>query len=167
MLIVYTGNGKGKTSACIGQALRAMGQGMTVAFGQFMKRDGQSGEQRLLKQMLGTFFFAGGEGFFRHEQDRERHRAAALKTLAWATAILPGVDMLILDETLYAFNAALLTKSEVENLIALSAGQNRHLVLSGRDAPDWIVQSADIVTEMLEIKHPCRNGLNAAPGIEF
>ena len=116
MLILYTGNGKGKTSACVGQALRAMGRGMTVAFGQFMKRDNQSGEQRILKQLLGTFFFAGGEGFFRHEKDRARHRAAALNTLAWGENILPGADMLVLDETLYALGAALLTEREVANL---------------------------------------------------
>ncbi|MDR2744857.1 MAG: cob(I)yrinic acid a,c-diamide adenosyltransferase [Desulfovibrio sp.] len=167
MLILYTGNGKGKTSACVGQALRAAGQGMAVAFGQFMKRDNQSGEQRILKRLLGTFFFAGGEGFFRYEKDRARHRAAALNTLAWGKNILSGADMLVLDETLYALNAALLTKGEVANLVETSGMLDRHLVLSGRNAPDWLVQLADIVTEMREIKHPCRDGVAAAPGIEF
>ncbi|MDR3357530.1 MAG: cob(I)yrinic acid a,c-diamide adenosyltransferase [Desulfovibrio sp.] len=167
MLIVYTGNGKGKTSACVGQALRAMGQGMTVAFGQFMKRDNQSGEQRVLKRLLGSFFFAGGEGFFRHEKDRARHRAAALNTLAWGKNMLPGADMLVLDETLYALDAALLTKGEVENLAEASGMPGRHLVLSGRNAPDWLIRVADIVTELREIKHPCHDGVIAAPGIEF
>jgi cob(I)alamin adenosyltransferase len=167
MLIIYTGNGKGKTSACIGQALRAAGHGMTVAFGQFMKRDSQSGEQRILKRLLGTFFFAGGEGFFRHEKDRARHRGAALNTLAWGKNILSGTDMLVLDEILYALKAALLTKGEVANLIESSGILGRHLVLSGRDAPDWLIRTADIVTEMREIKHPCRKGVTAAPGIEF
>ncbi|MDR1659894.1 MAG: cob(I)yrinic acid a,c-diamide adenosyltransferase [Desulfovibrio sp.] len=167
MLILYTGNGKGKTSACVGQALRAMGHGMTVAFGQFLKRDNQSGEQCILRQLLGTFFFAGGEGFFRHEKDRARHRDAALNTLAWGKNILSGADMLVLDETLYALNAALLTREEVVNLVEISGALGRHLVLSGRNAPDWLVQAADIVTEMREIKHPCRNGVAAAPGIEF
>jgi cob(I)alamin adenosyltransferase len=167
MLILYTGNGKGKTSACVGQALRAMGHGMAVAFGQFLKRDNQSGEQRILSQLLGTSFFAGGEGFFRHEKDRARHRGAALKTLAWGKNILSGADMLVLDETLYALDAALLAKEEVANLVETSGALGRHLVLSGRNAPDWLVQAADIVTEMREIKHPCRNGVVAAPGIEF
>ncbi|MDR2054588.1 MAG: cob(I)yrinic acid a,c-diamide adenosyltransferase [Desulfovibrio sp.] len=167
MLILYTGNGKGKTSACIGQALRAMGHGMTVAFGQFMKRDNQSGEQRVLKRLLGTLFFVGGEGFFRHEKDRARHRAAALRTLAWGKNVLSGADMLVLDETLYALGAALLTQEEVANLADASGARDRHLVLSGRNAPDWLIQAADIVTEMREIKHPCRNGVVAAPGIEF
>lgn len=70
MILVYTGNGKGKTSACVGQAVRALGQNMTVAFGQFMKRDGQAGEQRMLAQWLGPRFLAGGEGFLRREEDR-------------------------------------------------------------------------------------------------
>ena len=81
VILVYTGNGKGKTSACVGQAVRALGQNMTVAFGQFMKRDGQAGEQRMLAQWLGPRFLAGGEGFLRREEDRPAHRAAALRVL--------------------------------------------------------------------------------------
>jgi cob(I)alamin adenosyltransferase len=167
MLIVYTGNGKGKTSACVGQALRAIGQGMTVAFGQFMKRDKQSGEQRILRQLPGIFVLAGGKGFFRHEKERLRHRQAALKTLAWAENILNEIDMLILDEVLYALSACLLTREEIENLVKISALQGRHLVLSGRNAPDWLIQTADIVTEMLEVKHCRYDGVQATPGIEF
>ncbi|MFR8277376.1 MAG: cob(I)yrinic acid a,c-diamide adenosyltransferase, partial [Desulfovibrio fairfieldensis] len=118
MILVYTGNGKGKTSACVGQAVRALGQNMTVAFGQFMKRDGQAGEQRMLAQWLGPRFLAGGEGFLRREEDRPAHRAAALRVLAWARARVPEADMLILDECLYALDAGILTRQEVEALMA-------------------------------------------------
>ncbi|MDR3320793.1 MAG: cob(I)yrinic acid a,c-diamide adenosyltransferase [Desulfovibrio sp.] len=167
MLILYTGNGKGKTSACVGQALRAAGHGMTVAFGQFLKRDNQSSEQRVLKQLLGRLFLAGGESFFRDEKDRPTHRNAALNVLLWAEHILPEVDMLILDETLYALDAALIEREEIENMVDASTARGRHLVLSGRNAPDWLVRSADIVTEMVEVKHAWRNGVKAAPGIEY
>lgn len=167
MLLIYTGDGKGKTSACVGQAVRALGQGLNVAFGQFMKRDGQAGEQRLLAQWLGSRFLAGGEGFLRRAEDRPLHRAAALRVLAWAREQLGGADMLILDETLYALGAGILEREEVEDLLAEARARNRHLVLSGRNAPPWLIESADLVTEMREIKHPWRAGVKAAPGIEF
>jgi cob(I)alamin adenosyltransferase len=81
MILIYTGNGKGKTSACVGQALRALGQGLRVAFGQFMKKEGVGGEQLVLAQLLGEKFRAGGLGFLRVEEDRPKHREAALHTL--------------------------------------------------------------------------------------
>ena len=89
VILVYTGNGKGKTCACVGQAVRALGRDMAVAFGQFMKRDGQAGEQRLLAQWLGPRFLAGGAGFLRREEERPAHRAAALRVLAWGRAPQP------------------------------------------------------------------------------
>ena len=117
MILVYTGDGKGKTSACVGQAVRAMGQGLSV--------------------------------------------------VAWAQVQLEQVDMLVLDETLYALSAGILEQQELEQIIALARASNRHLVLSGRNAPHWLVESADLVTSMTEIKHPWRTGVKAAPGIEF
>ena len=75
--------------------------------------------------------------------------------------------MLILDECLYALDAGILTRQEVEALMAETRAAGRHLVLSGRNAPDWLVREADPVTEMGEIKHPWRAGVKAAPGIEF
>ena len=167
MILVYTGNGKGKTSACIGQAVRALGQGMTVAFGQFMKRDGQAGEQTMLAQWLGPRFLAGGCGFLRREEDRPAHREAALRMLQWARRQLTEAHMLVLDESLYAFGAGILLREEIEELMALARQQDTHLVLSGRNAPDWLVNAADLVTSMTEIKHPWREGIKAAPGIEY
>ena len=167
MILVYTGDGKGKTSACIGQAVRALGQNLAVAFGQFMKRDGQAGEQAMLAQWLGPRFMAGGPGFLRREGDRPAHREAALRVLQWAQKQLENVDLLVLDETLYALKAGVLTREEVEELIALARARGRHLVLSGRNAPDWLVDTADLVTSMTEIKHPWRTGVTAAAGIEY
>ena len=167
MILVYTGNGKGNTSACTGQAVRAMGQGMTVAFGQFMKRTGQAGEQAMLAQWLGPRFLAEGCGFLRHDEDRPAHREAALRVLEWARQQMPAADMLVLDESLYAFGAGILLREEIEELMALARQHNAHLVLSGRNAPDWLVDAADLVTSMTEIKHPWSTGSKATPGIEY
>ncbi|HEU6438639.1 MAG TPA: cob(I)yrinic acid a,c-diamide adenosyltransferase [Nitratidesulfovibrio sp.] len=167
MLLIYTGNGKGKTSACVGQAIRALGQGMNVAFGQFMKRSGQAGEQEMLGRLLGERFRAGGQGFLRREEDRPAHRKAAQELLQWAEGILPQVDMLVLDETLYALGYDIVTRAEVEHLLELAEPQGRHLVLSGRGLPDWLAERADLVTEMTEVKHPWQKGVQATRGIEF
>ena len=167
MIIVYTGNGKGKTSACIGQAMRALGRDFAVGFGQFMKQPGCAGEQTVLARLLGDDFLAGGKGFLRREEDRPAHREAALATLDWARQRLERLDLLVLDETLYALKAGILERSEVEELMDAAHRARCHLVLSGRDAPDWLVEVADLVTEMGEIKHPWRAGIKAAPGIEF
>lgn len=167
MLIIYTGPGKGKTSASVGQTLRALGHELRVAFGQFMKKDVQAGEQIMLARLLGDGFHMGGSGFFRHENERPRHRAAAMGTLEWARRQLPGVDMLVLDEALYALGCGLILQEELQELVDACGGQGVHLVLSGRGLPDWLEQQADIVTEMTVIKHAMQAGINAARGIEF
>lgn len=167
MILLYTGNGKGKTSACVGQALRAHGQGLRVAFAQFMKRPGQAGEQHALAALLGKDFFAGGRGFFRHEEQREEHRGAALEVLAWAGEALGRVELLVLDEALYALGAGLLLEGEVKDMIAAARAKGAHLVLSGRGLPDWLRDEADIVTEMLPLKHAYQDGVQALKGIEY
>lgn len=166
MLLVYTGRGKGKTCACVGQALRAIGRGMAVAFGQFMKRDGQAGEQAVLTRLLGGNFRAAGPGFLRGAADRPAHEAAAAELLAWARERLTA-DMLVLDEAVYALNAGALRRDALERLLDEAARERCHVVLSGRDAPDWLVERADLVTSMTEVRHPWRRGVPATPGIEM
>ncbi len=168
MLLIYTGNGKGKTSACVGQTVRALGRGLRVAFGQFMKRADQAGEQKVLGQLLGAGFCARGAGFYRDQADYPRHRARVEEVLGWARARLEeGLDMLVLDETLYALGAGLLTAEELTALLDACSARGCHLVLSGRGAPDWLVERADIVSEIGEIKHAHAQGVPARPGIEF
>lgn len=167
MILVYTGSGKGKTSASVGQTIRALGQGLNVAFAQFMKKDELAGEQTMLARLLGEGFHAGGKGFFRKEEQRPEHRSAAQETLAWATAQMDVVNMLVLDESLYALAAGLITREEVEALLRLAEEKGVHVVLSGRGMPDWLGERAHLVTEMLEIKHPWRQGIPATQGIEF
>lgn len=167
MLLIYTGTGKGKTSASVGQAVRACGQGLRVAFAQFMKQPEKAGEQLVLARLLGEAFYAGGKGFFRCEDDRPRHRQAALDTLAWARRTLDSVDMLVLDEALYALAADLLRREELESLLYAARQRGSHVVLSGRGLPAWLREQADLVTEMQELKHPWRLGVPATRGIEF
>lgn len=167
MIIIYTGNGKGKTSASVGQCVRALGQGMRVVFAQFMKRDGQAGEQIMLKRLLGEDFLAGGAGFFRREEERPQHREAALRVLDWARERLPGAAMLVLDESLYALRSGLLERAELEDLLAAAREAGCHVVLSGRDAPAWLAEAADIVSRVDEVRHAWRAGEPARKGIEF
>lgn len=167
MIIVYTGNGKGKTSASVGQAVRALGWGMRVAFYQYMKRGGNGGEQEVLRNLFGDDFFAGGPGgFFTKPEQFPEHREAALRVTAKAERAAPGLDMLVLDEALYALGAELLTREELERLIALCGEHDTHLVLSGRGIPAWLRDAAHLVTEMAEVKHPHTRGVPAARGIE-
>ena len=167
MLLIYTGSGKGKTCACVGQALRAHGRGISVAFLQFMKRPDQAGEQRILSGLLGERFLAGGKGFFRNQDDREQHRHAALLVLRRAEELLDSVGMLVLDESLYALGSGLLTEEELRSLIQKTRESAMHLVLSGRGLPEWLVGEADLITEMQERKHPFSMGGTAEIGIEY
>jgi cob(I)alamin adenosyltransferase len=167
MILIYTGNGKGKTSACVGQAIRAIGQGLRVAFAQFMKKEGVAGEQLVLYQLLGERFLAGGRGFLRVEEDRPQHREAALNTLNWAFNTLANIDMLVLDEILYALNAGILLPEEAHGLLDKARRCGVHLVLSGRGLPEWLAEEAELITEMEEIKHPWQKGHTAMRGIEY
>lgn len=167
MILIYTGNGKGKTLASVGQAIRAFGQGLRVAFGQFMKRPDQAGEQKVLQKLIGEYFYAGGKGFFRREETRKEHRESALDVLRWAKEVLPVVDLLVLDESLYALGSGLLQPEEIQELVALARDSGTHLVLSGRGLPDWLLAEADLITEMTERLHPYATGRKAEPGIEY
>ena len=167
MLIVYTGNGKGKTCACIGQAIRALGQGLRVYVAQFIKADAGTGEQRFLHQVLGERFLAGGLGFFSQPAHKADHRQKARETCLWCLAALPKSDMLVADEALYALDYGLLLQREIMELIRLARQLHVHLVLSGRGLPGWIADEADLITEMHPVKHPADRGFPARLGIEF
>lgn len=165
LILVYTGDGKGKTSACIGQAMRAFGQGLSVTFAQFIKRPDIAGEQKILSRLLGESFRAGGLGFVKPETERECHARAARELLDWL-AMHPA-QLTVLDEAIYALNYGILDKDSLMPFIDKSHGSGFHLVLSGRGAPGWLCGMAHIVTEMRSVKHMYENGVTAIPGIEF
>lgn len=167
MIFVYTGPGKGKTSACLGQVIRALGSDLRVGFAQFMKRDGEAGEQAFLRKCLGDAFLAGGIGFFHDESERPAHRKAAEQVLTWAHSRLPECDILILDESLYALGNGLITLEELKALVEESRKENTHLILSGRGLPDELLDDVDMVTDMREIKHPLQRGVGAIKGLDY
>jgi cob(I)alamin adenosyltransferase len=167
MILVYTGNGKGKTSASVGQAIRALGQGMRVGFFQYMKRGNAAGEQKILRSLLGGDFVAGGLGFLRKPEQFAAHREAGRQLTERVISRIPDLDMLVLDEALYALKAAVLTREELRDILTLCEKGDTHVVLSGRDAPRWLTEAAHLVTEMREVKHPHTRGVPAERGIEF
>ena len=168
MIIIYTGNGKGKTSASTGQAIRAIGQNKKVAFGQFFKPAHQAGEQKILAELLDDNFFPHGCGFYFGEEEKfAQQRSLALELLNWAKAKAGKCFMLVLDEALYALDSKLLSEQELKGLVELCRENNTHLVLSGRGLPAWLVEEADLISEINEIKHPFYSGQKAQAGIEF
>ena len=163
---VYTGDGKGKTTAALGLAMRAVGQGMKVAFIQFLK--GLPCGELFFAQQYKPFEIiqiSVGDSF---KKSKEQLSQEARQTLAYAEQeILSGkYDLVILDEILVAVNQGLITVKQVLDLLDAKLG-SVELVLTGRKAPPEIVQRADLVTEMLMIKHPFTEGTGARRGIEY
>lgn len=165
LILIYTGHGKGKTSACVGQAMRALGHAMVVVFLQFFKRKDVAGEQKILAQLLGDNFRASGPGFFRDETEREAHRSQALASLRWAAA--QPCQMLVLDEVLYALKANLLLQEDLEPLVQNFVASERILVLSGRGLPLWLHRYGDIITTMEPTRHAHAAGFTATKGVEY
>lgn len=165
LILVYTGDGKGKTCACVGQATRALGQGLSVAFGQFIKRANQAGEQKILQALLGQDFRSAGPGFFRLEEQRHAQREAAIDLIQWAR--MKAANMLILDEALYALNYKILFKDDLVDFFGRKQSVANHLVLSGRHAPQWLLELADLVTEMRPLRHYHDAGYESIKGLEY
>ena len=171
LIMVFTGNGKGKTTAALGMGMRAWGQGKKVLVLQFIKGSWHYGELNTAAKLGENFEIRQlGEGFtyLNNGVTRAEHRAAARAALAAALDELARarVDLLILDEVLYALKLKLITLEEVLVLLDRKPAQ-MHLVLTGRGAPPEIIERADLVTEMKEIKHHYARGVGAQEGVEF
>jgi cob(I)alamin adenosyltransferase len=169
-ILVVTGSGKGKTTAALGLALRAIGQGMIVVMIQFVKMD-RSGEHSLptcLEPWL-TIIPAGAGFVHAHSQrDLDHHRMKANQAMELAKRSMGAghCQMLILDEIFVALHLDLVQLPELVTMIQQKPPA-LHLVLTGRDAPYEILELADTVSEIQDIKHPFRNGAPAQKGIEF
>ncbi|MFP4664657.1 MAG: cob(I)yrinic acid a,c-diamide adenosyltransferase [Bacteroidales bacterium] len=165
---VYTGNGKGKTTAAIGQAVRAAGRGLRVCIIQFMK--GQAyGEHSSLKSIEKIDIVqAGTEDCIRKEEVEQKHIDAARQGLKIASAKIKSGDyeIVILDEINVAIWFGLIKLSDVMKLLNAKP-DNIELILTGRYAAEEIISAADLVTEMKPVKHPYDQGLTARSGIEF
>ena len=166
---VYTGNGKGKTTASLGLALRAVGRGLRVCVFQFIKGGGPYGEHLIAEKLapLFTIIQTGRPGWV-NTSDISEDRRVAQNALEQARSLLSSgkYDLVILDEINGAVGFGLVDVEQVLELIALKP-DNVELVLTGRNAHARIIEAADLVTEMREIKHYYKAGVPARTGIEM
>ncbi|MDZ8140030.1 MAG: cob(I)yrinic acid a,c-diamide adenosyltransferase [Nostoc sp. DedQUE04] len=170
LIIVNTGNGKGKTTAALGMVLRSLGHGYKVAIVQFIKGSWEPSEKRVFSYWEDQIeFHAMGEGFTWETQDRDRDLDKA--SAAWEKSLEyirnPDFHLVLLDEINIALKMAYLP---VEDVLAGLAQKpaNKHVILTGRGAPPALIECADLVTEMTLVKHPFRDqGVKAQPGIEY
>lgn len=166
---VYTGDGKGKTSAAFGLALRAIGRDLKVYMIQFIKGGFDYGELYVVKDLPNLELKAFGRGKFVAEgplEERDVELARGAFELAKETVKGGKYDVVILDEINVAVHLGLIGVEEVVDLI-LSKPEHVELVLTGRHAPSKIIEIADLVTEMKEIKHPYEKGIPPRRGVEF
>jgi cob(I)alamin adenosyltransferase len=164
---VYTGDGKGKTTAALGLALRAAGHGHTVFIGQFMKGQHYGELTSLARIPEVTVEQFGDEGCFRLSEVTERHRVHASQGLERVRTVMASGEyrVIIMDEISVAIWFGLVTEQEVLDLVEAKPIRTE-LVLTGRRAPDSLISRADLVTEMREIKHYYTRGILARDGIE-
>ena len=171
LLIVLTGSGKGKSSSAFGMVARALGWEMRVGIVQFIKGAWDTGERRLLTSNFGELcqFHAMGEGFTWETQDRARDIAAAQAGWEKAKALISddSLRMVVLDEINIALRYDYLDVNEVVAFLQTSKPPLTHVVLTGRNAKQELIDVADLVTEMTLVKHPFRSGIKAQPGVEF
>lgn len=166
LIIVHTGDGKGKTTAALGLAIRAFGAGLKILILQFIKGRKRSGELTAL-EILGVEVKQLGLGFITKENFAEQKKSARAALELAQKEILSGAwDLIILDEINYAVKFGLLDAEEILELINIRPPQ-MHLVFTGRDALPELIDKADLVTEMKLIKHPFQKGIAAQAGIEF
>ncbi len=169
LVIVHTGKGKGKSTAAFGMVFRAIGNGMRVGVVQFVKGRWSTGERKVLDAFPDQVELATmGEGFTWETQDRERDIAAARAAWEKGKAMIadPALDMVLLDELNIVLRYDYLPVEEVLEVLAAKP-QMKHVIITGRNARDELIEAADLVTEMEVIKHPFRAGVKAQKGIEF
>ncbi|MFZ5981305.1 MAG: cob(I)yrinic acid a,c-diamide adenosyltransferase [Candidatus Zixiibacteriota bacterium] len=172
LLIVYTGNGKGKTTASLGMCVRAVGYDWKVCMIQFIKGSWKYGELEGIKRLAPNVELnVIGEGFVGIIDDNksfEEHRAAARKgvQLALEKITSQAYQLVVLDELNVACDLGLVTEEELETLV-MARSKDQYLVITGRNAGEWLLEQADLVTEMKEIKHPYQKGILAQRGIDW
>jgi len=169
LLIVYTGAGKGKTTAALGMALRCVGHGRKVAVLQFIKGAIDTAEERILKSFGDRVtFLRMGEGYTWETQDRARDTQFAQRAWERTCEFLrdPSYAMVILDEFNIALNHDYVRLDDVLPVLR-GRPSMQHVVITGRGAKEELIAEADLVTEMKQVKHPFRKGIKAQAGVEF
>jgi len=169
LLMVNTGNGKGKTTAAFGQALRVAGHDQRVCIIQFIKGKWPTGEGRAMERLADYVeLHVCGTGFTWEAESRDEVVRAALRGWSLAREKIASGDfrLIVLDEFTYPLNYGMIAEDEVlEVLVARPAGLD--VLITGREAGAGLLAAADLVTEMREVKHPYRQGVAARPGIEY
>lgn len=173
MILIYTGNGKGKTSAALGTVLRAAGYHKTTCIVQFIKDGTQYGEHHAIEHHLSDFVeaFQAGIGFYKlpgDEHSEADHLKAAAEAMKFARKKIKSknYDIVVLDEILTAQMVGLVEEADVLDIMK-SIPDGMHLILTGRGAGEAVIENADLVTEMKEIKHPFQNDEPPVEGIDF
>jgi cob(I)alamin adenosyltransferase len=171
LLIVHTGNGKGKTTCALGLMMRAAGQGLRCCMIQFMKSRNDRYGEHVSAEKLGIEVHTMGDGFTWDTKNPEQDRKTARETWNLCVEKLRSdlYDLLVFDELVYVLSYDMLPIDEV--LSEVGAARERqpslHIVVTGRDAPKELIEAADLVTKMTEVKHPFQAGIRAQKGIEF
>lgn len=169
LFIVYTGNGKGKTTAALGLAMRALGHGDRVCVLQFIKGSWKYGELSSAKRFKNLLDFrVMGNGFTWKSKALEQDKALAREAWEYAKQQLQSgkYSLVILDELTYLITLGFVEQAEILDELT-SRRDDLHIVVTGRNAPQAMIDRADLVTEMLERKHPFKQGVKAQKGIEF
>lgn len=171
LIIVHTGPGKGKSSSGFGMILRCIAHGMPSAVVQFIKGAWQTGERTLIEAHFSDLcqFYAMGEGFTWETQDKSRDIAAARAGWEKAKELIrnPENRMVLLDEINIAIRYEYLDIDEIVDFLSTEKPEMTHVVLTGRNANEKLIEIADLVTEMAVVKHPFRAGIKAQKGVEF
>ena len=169
LLMVFTGNGKGKTTSALGLTFRALGHGQKVCFIQFIKGSWKYGELETATRFKDLLdFHVMGRGFTWKSDDLEKDIAVAREAWEFAKKIIAENrhHLVVLDELTYLATYKMIDEQEIVDVLT-SRDPSLHIVVTGRGAGDKLCRAADLVTEMREIKHPYKLGIKAQKGIEF
>lgn len=168
LLLVLTGNGKGKSSSAFGMVARALGHGMRVGVCQFIKGRKDTGEEAFFQQQSNVEWHVLGEGFTWDTQDRQRDIDKAREGWEVARRMLkdPSIHMVVLDELTYTLSYHYLDEDEVLDDI-MHRPPHQHVVVTGRAATEKLMELADTVSEIMDVKHAWKAGIKAQPGVDL
>lgn len=166
--VLLTGNGKGKSSSALGMVARALGHGMKVGVVQFLKGEWNTGEIDFFKQQANVQWEIMPAGFTWETQNRESDIASSEQAWEKAAAMLsdPSIDLVVLDELTYLLHYEYLLEDNVLQAL-MNRPENQHIVVTGRGASDALIELADTVSEIKEVKHAFKRGIKAQKGLEF
>lgn len=168
LLLILTGNGKGKSSSAFGMLARALGHGMRAGVAQFIKGRSDTGEEAFFRRQPDVVWHVLGEGFTWDTQNLERDTETAQRGWAVVQKMLsdPALDLIVLDELTYPLKFGWLDLTVVLNDLK-NRPPMQHVVITGRGAPEALCEAADTVTEMIDVKHAFRAGVQAQKGIDL